>query len=57
VLTDEVAGQILAATVTPPPEPLRAAGLTHWSSRPAGGPAGPGQGHQGQPRLDHGAVA
>ena len=25
--------QILAATVTPPPESLRAAGVTHWSSR------------------------
>jgi transposase len=33
VLTEEVAGQILAATVTPPPESLRAAGVTHWSSR------------------------
>jgi transposase len=33
VLTDEVVCQILAATATPPPEPLRAAGLTHWSSR------------------------
>jgi transposase len=33
VLTGEVVGEILAATVTPPPEPLRAAGLTHWSSR------------------------
>ena len=25
--------EILAATVTPPPESLRAAGVTHWSSR------------------------
>jgi transposase len=33
VLTDEAVCQILAATVTPPPEPLRAAGVTHWSSR------------------------
>jgi transposase len=33
VLTDEVVCQILAATVTPPPESLRAAGVTHWSSR------------------------
>ena len=33
VLTAEVMCQILAATVTPPPESLRAAGLTHWSSR------------------------
>jgi transposase len=33
VLTDEVVCQILAATLTPPPEPLRAAGVTHWSSR------------------------
>jgi transposase len=33
VLTGEVVCEILAATVTPPPESLRAAGLTHWSSR------------------------
>jgi transposase len=33
VLTDEVGCEILAATVTPPPEPLRAAGVTHWSGR------------------------
>ena len=33
VLTDEVVCEILAATVTPPPEWLRAAGVTHWSSR------------------------
>jgi transposase len=33
VLTDEVVCQILAATVTPPPESLRAQGVTHWSSR------------------------
>jgi transposase len=33
VLTGDVVCEILAATVTPPPEPLRAAGLTHWSSR------------------------
>jgi transposase len=33
VLTDEVVCEILAATVTPPPESLRAAGMTHWSSR------------------------
>jgi len=33
VLTDEAVCQILSATVTPPPEPLRAAGVTHWSSR------------------------
>ena len=33
VLTEEVVCQILAATVTPPPESLRAAGVTHWSSR------------------------
>ena len=33
VLTDEVVCQILAATVTPPPESLQAAGVTHWSSR------------------------
>src|SRR6266516_1749027 len=33
VLTDEVVCQILAATVTPPPESLQAAGVSHWSSR------------------------
>jgi transposase len=33
VLTDEVVCEILAATVSPPPEPVRAAGVTHWSSR------------------------
>jgi transposase len=33
VLTGEVAGQILAATVTAPPESLRAAGVTHWPGR------------------------
>jgi transposase len=33
VLTGEVVCEILAATVTPPPESLRAAGVTHWSSR------------------------
>jgi len=33
VLADEVAGQILAAAVTPPPESLRAAGVTRRPSR------------------------
>ena len=33
VLTNEVVCQILAATVTPPPESPQAAGVTHWSSR------------------------
>ncbi len=33
VLTDEVVCQILATTVTPPPESLQAQGVTHWSSR------------------------
>jgi transposase len=33
VLTDEVVCEILTATVTPPPASLRAAGVTHWSSR------------------------
>jgi transposase len=33
VLTEEVVCQVLAATVTPPPESLRAQGVTHWSSR------------------------
>jgi len=33
VLTDEVISEILSATVTAPPQALRAAGVTHWSSR------------------------
>jgi transposase len=33
VLTEDVIGEILAATVTPPPEALREEGLTHWSAR------------------------
>ena len=33
VLTDAVISEILSATVTPPPEALRAAGVTHWSAR------------------------
>ena len=33
VLTDETVCEILAATVTPPPESLQAQGITHWSSR------------------------
>ena len=39
VLTDEAVCQILSPTVTPPPEPLRAAGVTHWSSRRLAGAA------------------
>jgi len=33
VMTAEVAAQILADTVTPPPQALRAQGVTHWSAR------------------------
>ena len=33
VLTDQAISEILSATVTPPPESLQAAGMTHWSSR------------------------
>src|SRR5215472_14806010 len=33
VLTGEAVCEILAATVTPPPESLRAQGVTHWSAR------------------------
>jgi transposase len=33
VLTDKAISEILSATVTPPPEALAAAGVTHWSSR------------------------
>src|SRR5438093_597295 len=33
VLTDQAIAEILAATVTPPPQALAAAGVTHWSSR------------------------
>jgi transposase len=33
VLTEEAIGEILSATVTPPPGALQAMGVTHWSSR------------------------
>src|SRR5215470_7597575 len=33
VLTEEAVCEILAATVTPPPQALQAQGVTHWSSR------------------------
>ena len=33
VLTDQAISEILSATVTPPPDALAAAGVTHWSSR------------------------
>jgi transposase len=33
VLTEAAIAEILSATVTPPPEALAAAGVTHWSSR------------------------
>ncbi len=33
VMTPEVQAQVLADTVTPPPESLRAQGVTHWSAR------------------------
>jgi|SRR5271157_791813 len=33
VLTGEAVCEILAATVTPPPESLRAQAVTHWSAR------------------------
>jgi len=33
VLTEEAIGEILSATVTPPPDALAALGVTHWSSR------------------------
>src|SRR6476620_10251553 len=33
VMTPEVIAQVLADTVTPPPEALRAQGVTHWSAR------------------------
>src|ERR1700729_3780245 len=36
VLTDEAVCEILAATVTPPPQSLQAQGVTHWSSRRLG---------------------
>ena len=44
VLTDEAVCEILSATVTPPPESLQAAGVTHWSKPAAGGLAAPGEG-------------
>ena len=33
VMTPEVIAQVLADSVTPPPEALRAQGVTHWSAR------------------------
>ena len=33
VLTGKAISEILSATVTPPPDALQAAGVTHWSSR------------------------
>jgi transposase len=33
VMTERAIGEILAATVTPPPRSLRAMGVTHWSAR------------------------
>jgi transposase len=33
VLTDDAVCEILAATLTPPPESLGAQGITHWSAR------------------------
>jgi transposase len=33
VMTSDVQAEILAATVTPPPDALRERGLTHWSAR------------------------
>ena len=33
VMTENAVAEILSATVTPPPEALRAAGVTHWSAR------------------------
>ena len=32
-MTPEVQPEVLAATVTPPPEALRGRGVTHWSAR------------------------
>ena len=33
VLTDDAVCEILAATLTPPPESLKKEGVTHWSAR------------------------
>ena len=49
VLTQEAVCQILAATLTPPPESLQAQGITHWSSRRAGGLAAAQRPAAGQP--------
>jgi len=57
VLTEDAIAEILAATVTPPPEALRDQGITHWSARLAGWLAGTAQEDQGQPRHDHTGVA
>ena len=57
VLTEEAICEILAATVTPPPESLRAQGRDALVEPAAGGLAAPDQEDPGQPRLDHPAVA
>ncbi len=33
MLTERVISEILSATLTPPPDVLQAAGVTHWSAR------------------------
>lgn len=55
VLTEHAIGEILSATVTPPPESLQAMGMMHWSARR---PADwlPDQEGPGQQRLDQPAV-
>jgi hypothetical protein len=56
VLTQDAVAEILAATVTPPPEALRALG--HALVEPAaGGLAGPAQEAERQPRQHQPAVA
>ena len=57
VLTDEAVCEILAATVTPPPESLRAAGGDALVQPAAGGLAAAGEEDPGQPRLHLPAMA
>jgi hypothetical protein len=49
VLTETAISEILSVTVTPPPDALQAAGLTHWSSLAAGRVAAPLPQDHGQP--------
>ena len=53
VLTDETVCEILAVTLTPPPESLQAQGITYWSARrpraAVAGRPGTGRGRSARP--------